>query len=223
MNTPVQNLPLLFNDLTFADTKTTQLLDVSVQEKKITGLFDQIKTKLIDGLSRINVLLKTAPNRKVLFEVTEEHLETGLRGFPVGYCPTSTVSPFLGLFFIFGFGHAILRVEDPRATVLYEKAKTRYPNSPLIKIACLLRDAAPKVLKESPKVSNPYPNVDAISGVLLTEAGFPYPEYFPVLFGLSRVVGIGAQVVYERCEARQGKGLPIVRPKYLFKPQGGES
>jgi citrate synthase len=59
--------------------------------------------------------------------------------------------------------------------------------------------------------------VDAISGTLLTAAGFPYPEYYTVLFGLSRVVGIARQIVYERCEARDGKGTPIIRPKYIYK------
>lgn len=118
---------------------------------------------------------------------------------------------------IFGFGHAVLRVEDPRATVFYEIAEKRYGNHPLVKMASLLRSEGPKVLKENPKISNPYPNVDAISGVILTAAGFPYPEYYTVLFGLSRVVGIAIQIIYERCEARQGKGTPIVRPKYLFK------
>lgn len=120
---------------------------------------------------------------------------------------------------IFGYGHAVLRVEDPRATVFYEKAQKKYPNHPLVKMALLLREVAPKVLKENPKISDPYANVDAISGVLLMAAGFPYPEYFTVLFGLSRVVGIAIQIVYERCEARDGKGLPIVRPKYLFRPR----
>lgn len=119
---------------------------------------------------------------------------------------------------VFGFGHAVLRVEDPRATVLYAAAEAQYPNHPLVKITRLLRQVGPKVLGENPKISNPYPNVDAISGTVLTAAGFPYPEYYTVLFGLSRVVGIAMQIVYERCEAREGKGTPIVRPKYIFKP-----
>jgi citrate synthase len=120
---------------------------------------------------------------------------------------------------VFGFGHAVLRVEDLRATVLYEVAEKLYSANPLVKIAKLLRSEGPKVLGENPKISDPYPNVDAISGVLLNAAGFPYPEYFTVLFGLSRVVGIAIQIVYERCEARNGKGTPIVRPKYLYKPR----
>ncbi|MBA3602429.1 MAG: citrate (Si)-synthase [Parachlamydiaceae bacterium] len=118
---------------------------------------------------------------------------------------------------VFGFGHAVLRVEDPRATVLYKVAEEMYPEDPICKIAFLLRVAGPKVLKENPKISNPYPNVDAISGALLSAAGFNYSEYFTLLFGMSRVVGIARQIVYERCEARGGKGTPIVRPKYIFK------
>jgi citrate synthase len=118
---------------------------------------------------------------------------------------------------VYGFGHAVLRFEDPRAMVLYSAAEETYPQHSLVKIAKLLRSEGPKVLGENPKISDPYPNVDAISGVLLTAAGFPFPEYFTVLFGLSRTVGISIQIVYERCEAREGKGTPIVRPKYLYK------
>ncbi len=118
---------------------------------------------------------------------------------------------------IFGFGHAVLRVEDPRATTFYEYVQKHYPNHPLVKVALCLREVGPKILMENPKISSPYPNVDAISGVLLTAAGFDYPEYFTVLFGLSRCVGIAIQIVYERMEAREGKGTPIVRPKYLYK------
>lgn len=124
---------------------------------------------------------------------------------------------------VYGFGHAVLRVEDPRATSLYETANKYYPDHHFVKMAKLLRTEGPKVLKENPKISNPYPNVDAISGILLTAAGFPYPEYFTVLFGLSRVVGIARQIVYEREEAREGKGTPIIRPKYIFKKMKEDS
>lgn len=118
---------------------------------------------------------------------------------------------------IFGFGHAVLRVEDPRATLLYQVTQQNYPDHPLVKIAHLLRKVGIRILKENPKIADPYPNVDAISGILLTAAGFPYPIYYTVLFGLARVVGISRQIVYEREEARHGRGTPIVRPKYFFK------
>ncbi|NGX27029.1 MAG: Citrate synthase [Chlamydiae bacterium] len=118
---------------------------------------------------------------------------------------------------IYGFGHAVLRVEDPRATILYDFVKEHYKDHPLVKIALLLREAGPKVLKENPKIANPYPNVDAISGTMLTASGFAYPQYYTPLFGLARCVGISIQIVYERLETRGGKGTPIVRPKYLYK------
>ena len=117
---------------------------------------------------------------------------------------------------VFGFGHAVLRIEDPRALVVYEYLKKQDPSHPLVKIALLLRTEGTKVLLENPKISDPHPNIDAISGTLLVVSGFDYPEYFTILFGLSRIVGIARQIVYERLEARRGKGTPIVRPKYLY-------
>lgn len=118
---------------------------------------------------------------------------------------------------IFGFGHAVLRVEDPRAAIFYDYAKKHFPEDPLVKIALLLRSEGSRILKENPKIADPYPNVDAISGTVLMAAGFKYPEFFTILFGLSRCVGIAIQIVYERLEARGGKGTPIVRPLYLYK------
>ncbi len=118
---------------------------------------------------------------------------------------------------VFGFGHAVLRVEDPRASLFYEYGKQHFEGDSLFKLALQLRERGSKVLGEDGKVSDPHPNVDAISGTILSAAGFPYPEYFTVLFGLSRSVGIAIQIVYERCIAREGKGLPIIRPKYLYK------
>ena len=118
---------------------------------------------------------------------------------------------------VFGFGHPVLLVEDARATFQYKIAEEKYAENPLVKIALMLRKVGPKVLKKRPKVRNPYPNVDAISGSLLSASQFPYSEYFTVLFGASRSVGIAIQIVYERCIAREGKGTPIIRPKYLYK------
>jgi len=118
---------------------------------------------------------------------------------------------------VYGFGHAVLRAEDARATIFYDYATKHFPDNPLVKIALLLRTEGVKVLKENPKISNPYPNVDAMSGTLLSAAGFPFPEYYTVLFGLSRSLGIAIQTVYERTAARDGKGTPIVRPRYIYK------
>jgi len=125
---------------------------------------------------------------------------------------------------IFGFGHAVLRVEDPRAAVQYALGQQLASESPLFKLALSLRQAGTDFLKKQPKVSNPYPNVDAVSGSLLTACGLTDEDYYTVLFGLSRTVGIAAQIVWERAIARNGKGTPIIRPKYIYTGpnRGGE-
>ena len=119
---------------------------------------------------------------------------------------------------IFGFGHAVLRVEDPRATVQYDFAEKHHLEHPYLHWAHLLRRVVPNVMKQNPKIANPYPNVDAISGCLLHAVNFPYQEYYTLLFGLSRCVGISIQILAERIEFRNGKGTPIVSPKYLYRP-----
>src|ERR1700722_5501117 len=48
-------------------------------------------------------------SKEVLFQITEENLETGLRGIPVGYCTTSRVDPEKGLFYC---EHPITEVAD---------------------------------------------------------------------------------------------------------------
>ena len=119
-----------------------------------------------------------------------------------------------------GFGHAVLRVEDPRARALRKVGEELCPTDPNFKMVKLLNEIVPSILKRNPKISDPFPNVDSASGSLLMACGLTDPDYYTVLFGLSRVVGIGAQIVYERCEARQGKGTPIIRPKYFYSPTG---
>ncbi len=117
---------------------------------------------------------------------------------------------------IYGFGHAVLRVQDPRATLLYEFVAHHFPKNPSVRLAIQLKDVGSALLKEMEKVHDPYPNVDAISGVMLSAAGFDFPQFLPLLFGAARCVGISRQILYERVEARNGKGTPIVRPQYLY-------
>jgi citrate synthase len=117
---------------------------------------------------------------------------------------------------LFGFGHAVLRVEDPRATVQYALGEQLAPKDRLFRLAVTLRTVGVDALKKRAKVSNPYPNVDAVSGCLLNACGLTDESYYTVLFGLARCVGIASQIVWERTEARNGKGTPIVRPKYKY-------
>ncbi len=120
---------------------------------------------------------------------------------------------------IFGFGHAVLRAEDPRATIQYGLGQEICPDDPLFQTAVAMRERAVKVLKENPKVANPYPNVDAVSGTLLNASGLTKSEYYTVLFGFSRCSGIAAQIIDERVNFRGGKGVPIYRCKFIAEGQ----
>lgn len=120
---------------------------------------------------------------------------------------------------VFGFGHAVLRAEDPRATVQYALGEEICGDDPNFRTAANLREVAVKVLKENPKISNPYPNVDAVSGSLVYACGLTDTTYYTVLFGLSRITGIAAQIVDERVRFRDGKGAPIYRPKFIAAEQ----
>ena len=120
---------------------------------------------------------------------------------------------------IFGFGHAVLRAEDPRATIQYALGKELCPDDEYFKIALQLRESAVKVLKENPKIANPYPNVDAVSGTLLNAHGLTDTNFYTLLFGLARISGIAAQIVDERLVLRDGKGVPIYRCKFLAENQ----
>ena len=118
-----------------------------------------------------------------------------------------------------GFGHAVLRAEDPRARIQYAYGARHFGDDPLVKTAIALREAVPPILKEHSRSKDPYPNVDAISGSLLSAAGLKDPEFFTLLFGWSRVSGIAAQIVDERLVFRDGKGVPIYRPRYIAENQ----
>ena len=117
---------------------------------------------------------------------------------------------------IFGFGHAVLRVEDPRATIQYDLGEKIASSFELFKLARTMRKVGSAFLKKQPKISNPYPNVDAVSGILLNCCGFKDETYYTMLFGMSRCIGIAAQILAERTIFRNGKGTPIVRPKFLY-------
>lgn len=107
-----------------------------------------------------------------------------------------------------GFGHAVLRKTDPRYTCQREFALKYLPNDKMFKLVSMLYDVVPKVLSEQGKVKNPWPNVDAHSGVLLRYYGMTEERYYTVLFGVSRAMGPLANLVWDRA-----LGLPIERPK----------
>ena len=109
-----------------------------------------------------------------------------------------------------GYGHAVLRVTDPRFTAQLEFAKARFPEDTLIRLAELVYDVVPAVLKEQGKAKNPAPNVDAISGTLQYYYGIREFDFYTVLFGVGRALGVMPNLVWARA-----LGQPIERPKSL--------
>ncbi|XXQ36517.1 Citrate synthase [Plasmodiophora brassicae] len=107
-----------------------------------------------------------------------------------------------------GYGHAVLRKTDPRYTCQREFALKWMPDDPMFKLVSDLYEVVPKVLTEHGKTANPWPNVDAHSGVLLQHYGLTQGSFYTVLFGLSRSIGVLASLVNDRIV-----GLPIERPK----------
>lgn len=107
-----------------------------------------------------------------------------------------------------GFGHAVLRKTDPRFTAQAEFAAEHLPHDPLVKLVKQLYKIVPPVLTEQGKTKNPWPNVDAHSGVLLQYYGLKEENYYTVLFGVSRALGVLPSLTWDRA-----LGLPIERPK----------
>jgi citrate synthase len=109
-----------------------------------------------------------------------------------------------------GYGHAVLRVPDPRYMAQAEFAQKRFPQDDLVRLAGLVFEVVPVVLKEQGKAKNPAPNVDAISGTLQYYYGVREFDFYTVLFGIGRALGVTANYVWARA-----LGLPIERPKSL--------
>ena len=109
-----------------------------------------------------------------------------------------------------GYGHGVLRVIDPRFVTQMEFAKKRFPNDELLRLADMVLDVVPTVLKEQGKAKNPAPNVDAISGTLQYYYGVREFDFYTVLFGVGRALGVTANYVWARA-----LGQPIERPKSM--------
>ena len=109
-----------------------------------------------------------------------------------------------------GFGHAVLRKTDPRYTVQREFCLKHLPKDPLFKYVDILYKVVPPILKEQGKAKNPWPNVDAQSGVIQWHYGVKEYEFYTVLFGIGRAIGVCANIIWDRALL-----YPIERPKSL--------
>lgn len=107
-----------------------------------------------------------------------------------------------------GYGHAVLRIPDPRFTAQLEFCKQYFPEDELVNVIWDIFEVAPKVLGEKVKIKSPWPNVDAHSGATLMHYGLTEYNFYTVLFGVSRALGVLASLCWDRA-----LGLPIERPK----------
>ncbi len=109
-----------------------------------------------------------------------------------------------------GYGHAVLRKTDPRYTSQMEFCQKHLPDYPLFKVINAIYKVAPGVLMEQGKAKNPWPNVDAQSGVIQWYYGLTEYSFYTVLFGIGRAIGVLANLTWDRA-----LGYPIERPKSL--------
>jgi citrate synthase len=107
-----------------------------------------------------------------------------------------------------GYGHAVLRKTDPRYSSQREFCLKHLPDYPLFKLVSMIFEVAPGVLMEHGKAKNPWPNVDAQSGVIQWYYGVTEYDFYTVLFGVGRALGVLANITWDRA-----LGYAIERPK----------
>lgn len=109
-----------------------------------------------------------------------------------------------------GFGHAVLRKTDPRYTVQREFSKKNLPDYELFKYVDMLYKVVPPILREQGKAKNPWPNVDAQSGIIQWYYGITEFDFYTVLFGIGRAFGVLSNIIWDRA-----LGYPLERPKSI--------
>jgi citrate synthase len=107
-----------------------------------------------------------------------------------------------------GYGHAVLRKTDPRYTSQREYCQKYLPEDELFKVVAMIYEVAPDILLEHGKAKNPWPNVDAQSGVIQWYYGLRDYDFYTVLFGVGRAIGVLANITWDRA-----LGYAIERPK----------
>ncbi|MCK5125479.1 MAG: citrate (Si)-synthase [candidate division Zixibacteria bacterium] len=107
-----------------------------------------------------------------------------------------------------GYGHAVLRITDPRFDAFLAFGKEHCAEDPVFQTVSRVFDVVPGVLRQVKKIADPWPNVDAGSGALLYKFGLKEFEYYTVLFSVSRAMGMASQLIVSRAW-----GEAIERPK----------
>jgi len=107
-----------------------------------------------------------------------------------------------------GYGHAVLRRPDPRFMAQKTFAEQYIKDSDMVQVVWDVFDVVPPILQSLGKIKNPWPNVDAHSGALLIHYGLTEANFYTVLFGVSRALGVLAALCWSRA-----LGMPLERPK----------
>ena len=102
---------------------------------------------------------------------------------------------------------AMLNPEVTSSRVMGETPE-HLPDDPIFKYVDLLYKVVPPILQEQGKAKNPWPNVDAQSGVIQWYYGLREYDFYTVLFAIGRALGVLSNVVWDRA-----LGYPIERPK----------
>ncbi len=107
-----------------------------------------------------------------------------------------------------GYGHAVLRKPDPRFIAQKKFSEKHLKDSNIVNVVWNLYEVVPPILQGLGKVKNPWPNVDAHSGAILVHYGLKEYNYYTVLFGVSRALGVLSALCWSRA-----LGFPLERPK----------
>ena len=112
---------------------------------------------------------------------------------------------------IMGFGHAVYRTADPRSKML--RAVAERLGGPLVDFAVEVEATVERVLADLKPNQRLYANVEFYAAVVMHLCGLPR-ELFTPTFGVSRIVGWGAQVL------EQAQDTAIIRPnaRYVGPP-----
>ena len=109
-----------------------------------------------------------------------------------------------------GYGHAVLRKTDPRYMKQREFSLKYLKDDMLFKFVDMLYKVVPPILTEQGKAKNPWPNVDAHSGVIQMYYGVTEHDFYTVMFAVGRALGVCANIIWDRALL-----YPIERPKSL--------
>jgi len=116
---------------------------------------------------------------------------------------------------IYGVGHAVYTISDPRAVLLKEKARELASESGRLdefNLYCLVEELTPEIFKEFKNGQNDKTvcvNVDFYSGFVYSCIGIPRDLYTP-LFAMSRIAGWCAH----RIEELTFRAKRIIRPAF---------